>query len=226
MPAPLTILSTLAVKGALDEILPSYTATHVNAEYGPTLKLLDLIGSGVHADIAILTDTAIDSLIASGTMAAGSRVDIARSFIGAAVCAGAKQPDITTPDAFRKTLLEVRSIAFSAVGASGVFFADLIEKLGISVEIREKATIVPAGIAGTLAAEGKVELAIQQVSALMAVPGVDVVGRLPTELHDGALFCGAVFSGTDPEAAALLQFLADPAFAPVYARHGVEPMGS
>ena len=228
-PAPkLTVLSTLAVMGALQEILPAYerqSGTAIEAVFGPTTTLQDRIAAGTQADAAILTEAAIDALIAAGLMVPGSRVDLARSFVGVAVRAGAPQPDIATPETFRQALLDASSIVFSAAGASGLFFAGLIERLGIAEAVRAKATIIPAGLTGAPVARGEAELAIQQISELMAVPGVDIVGRLPAALHGGAIFSGGVFAGARPGADALLRFLASEAAAPVFLRHGVEPVG-
>jgi molybdate transport system substrate-binding protein len=229
-PAPtLTVLSTLAVMGVLQETLPDYermAAIRVEAAFAPTRDLLKRIEDGSVGDVAILTDTAIDALIAAGTLAAGSRVDLARSFIGIAVQAGAPRPDIGTAAAFRQSLLDARSIAYSAAGASGLFFADLIERLGVADAVRAKATVIPTGFTGALAASGQVELAVQQVSELMVVPGIDIVGRLPDALHSGAIFSGGVFETSGPGAMALLRFLASDSIGPVFQRHGVEPIGS
>jgi molybdate transport system substrate-binding protein len=222
----LTVLSTLAVMGALQEILPEYeraTATRVDATFAPTRDLLERIEGGAAGDVAILTETAIDALIAAGTLAPGSRVDLARSFIGIAVRAGAPQPDIATAESFRQALLDARSIAYSAAGASGLFFAGLIERLGVADAVRAKATVIPTGLTGELAARGEVELAVQQVSELMVVPGIDIIGRLPDALHGGAIFSGGVFAQAGPAATALLRFLASDRAGPVYQRHGVEP---
>ena len=227
--APLAVVSTLAVMGALQEALPGYeraSGTPVTTVFGPTRELLDRIAGGLVGDVAILTDAATDALVASGALRAGSRVDLARSFVGVAVRAGAPRPSIGTPAAFRQALVDARSIAYSAAGASGLLFAELIERLGVAGIVRAKATVVPAGLTGTLAASGEVELAVQQVSELMAVPGIDIVGRVPEALHGGAVFSGGVFAGAGPGAGALLRFLSSAAAAPIFARHGVEPMGA
>lgn len=225
----LTVLSTLAVMSALQELLPAYeheSGVTIEAEFGPTTVLQDQIAAGTAADAAILTEAAIDALIAAGIMAQGSRVDLARSFIGVAVRAGAPRPDIATPESFRQALLDARSIVFSAAGASGLFFAGLIERLGIADAVRAKATIIPAGLTAGPVARGEAELAVQQISELMAVPGVDIAGRLPAALHGGAIFSGGVFTGARPGADALLRFLSSEAAAPIFLRHGVEPAGA
>ncbi len=219
----LRLLSTLAVQGALQEILPAWPHP-VQAAFAPTKQLQEQIAAGEPGDAAILTDAAIDALIASGIMAAGSRVDLVRSFIGIAVRPGTPHPDIATPAAFTQTLLDAKSIVFSAAGASGLFFAGLIERLGIAAAVRAKATIIPAGFTGEPVARGEADLAVQQISELMTVPGIEIVGRLPEALHAGAIFSGGVFAGAPPAAADLLRFLASDASAAVFRRHGVEPI--
>ncbi len=222
----LTVLSTLAVMGVLQDVLPDYQHTNgitVQPAFGPTREQLARIEGGDRGDITILTEEAIDSLIAVGVLAAGSRVDIARSFVGIAVKAGSPRPAIATAEQFRQALLDARSIAISAAGASGIFFTRLIERLGVAEAVRAKATIIPTGFTAELAARGEVELAVQQVSELMAVPGVDIVGRLPPALEPGTMFAGGVFVGAQPGAGSLLRFLASSAVAPVYTRHGLDP---
>jgi len=223
----LTVLSTLAVMGVLQEVLPDYERMNgivAQTTFGPTRDLLGQIEGGATGDITILTETGIDKLIAAGTLAAGSRVDVARSFVGVAVRAGAPRPAIGTVAAFRQALLDARSIAYSAAGASGLFFTGLIERLGVADEVRAKATVIPTGFTGELAARGEVELAVQQVSELMVVPGIDIVGRLPPELESGTIFSGGVFINAGPAGPELLRFLASGAVAPVFTRHGLEPI--
>ena len=117
----LTVLSTLAVMGVLQEVLPEYERANglvARTSFGPTKELLGRIEGGARADVTILTETGIEALIAAGTLAAGSRVDLSRSFVGVAVRAGAPQPAIGTAEAFRQALLDARSIAYSAAKAA------------------------------------------------------------------------------------------------------------
>ena len=134
----------------------------------------------------------MDELVAAGVLE--GRTDLARSYVGIAVRAGAPHPDISTKEAFVATLLAAKSVAMSQAGASGIFFAGLIERLGIAEQVRAKATIVN-GFTAPLAARGEVEIAVQQVSELMAVPGVEIVGRLPPEIEGVTLFSAGVFRG-------------------------------
>ncbi len=141
----LTVLSTLAIMGGLQEVLPEFERANgvvANTTFAPTKDLLGQIEAGTTGDVAVLTEAGIDKMIAAGTLAAGSRVDLVRSFVGVAVRAGAPQPKIDTAEAFRQALLDARSIAYSAAGASAQFFVGLIEKLGVAEAVRAKATVI------------------------------------------------------------------------------------
>lgn len=229
MTATLAILSTLGVMEALRELGPRFEAEAgiaLQADYAPTQRLLGRIAAGEAADLAFLTAEAVDDLIASGTLAPGSRTDLARSFVGVAVRAGAPRPDISSAAAFVATLRAAKSIAYSRAGASGIFFAGLIRRLGIADEVNAKATVIPEGLTGALAARGEAEIAIQQVSELMAVPGIEILGRLPADIAGITTFSGAIFAGTAraAEARALLDFLTQPAHRAVFAAGGLEPV--
>jgi len=138
------LLSTLALMGAVRHLADRYEAelrTRIDADFAPTLALLARLRGGEGADVVILTREGLDDLAAEGTVVADSRVDLARSYVGIAVKAGADHPDIATETALRATLLGAR-VAYSRIGASGIFFAQLIERMGIASEINAKARIV------------------------------------------------------------------------------------
>jgi molybdate transport system substrate-binding protein len=224
------VVSTLALMGVLRELAPGYekaTGTRIAPAFAPTAALAGRIGAGEAADVAVLTAAGIDELARDGTLAPGGRVDLARSVVGVAVRAGAPKPDIGSPEAFARALLDARSIAYSRAGASGIFFADLIRRLGIADQVNAKATVIPSGLTGELAARGEAEIAIQQVSELLEVPGIDIVGPLPAELGGATTFSGAPFAASPRQAAgaALLRFLSSPDAAPIYRRKGLEPLG-
>ena len=228
-PPGVEVMSTLALMGVLRELAPGYetaTGTRIAAAFAPTAALIERIGAGEAADVAVLTAAAVDELTRDGVLAPGGRVDLARSVVGVAVRAGAPKPDIGSPEAFTRALLDARSLAYSRAGASGIFFAELIRRLGIADRVNAKATVIPSGLTGELAARGEVEVAIQQVSELMEVPGVDIVGPLPAELDAVTVFSGAVFAASPRKGTgmALLRFLSAPDAAPVYARKGLEPL--
>lgn len=216
-------MSTLAVLGLLREWLPEAGDPAPEVEFNPTARLMLRIAGGERADIAILTEAGIQVLTESGVLAAGTRVDLARSAIGVAVPSGAPHPEIGSVEALRATLLAAPSLVYSRAGASGIFFAELIERLGIAAEVNAKAIIIPQGFTAEVAARGEAALAIQQVSELMIVEGVEVVGKLPESANTYAVFSAALFVDAQPEAAALLGALVQAMTPACLAAHGLDP---
>ena len=213
MQGPVRVLSTLAVKGAMQAIAPRFQAqagVTLDVAFAPTNAILERIRSGEAADVAIVTAAAVQELVRLGTLRMGSEACIAISAVGVAVKAGAAKPDISSVPAFKSALLAARSVAYSRLGASGVFFAGLIERLGISGEVNRKARIVPTGFTAELVAAGEAELAVQQISELLAVPGVEIVGALPAGIESITTFSAAVFiaSGQAEAAGWFVRFLA------------------
>ncbi len=222
------VISTLAVMGAMRELGAQYeaeTGIAIDADFAPTVALLVRLRGGEVADAAILTAAGIDGMIAEGVIRPGTRTDVALSFVGIAVKAGAPQPDIGTVAAFKATVLAARSVAYSKIGASGIFFASLIERLGIAAEVNARAVVVPAGFTAERLVSGECDLAVQQVSELMVVPGIDVAGPLPADIQTIATFSGGVLSNSrqSEQAAGFLRFLASPGIAPILRRTGLEP---
>jgi molybdate transport system substrate-binding protein len=173
----------------------------------------------------ILTREGLEDLARQGAVVAESCVDLARSFVGIAVKAGAAHPGIATERALRATLLNARSVAYSRIGASGIFFAQLIERLGIAPEINARACISPSGFTAERLLSGEADLAVQQISELKQVTGIEVVGPIPRELQIPAIFSAGRMAAS-PRAAqsdALLKFLASSQVAPVLRESGLEP---
>jgi molybdate transport system substrate-binding protein len=221
------VLSTLALRGVLLETEAEFrarTGLAITARYKSTNAQLIAIAEGATADVAIITRPAIDQLTAEGKIVPGSAKDVAQSGIGLAVRAGAPKPDISTVAAFKQAILTTKSIAFSRLGASGVHFAEVIERLGIADEIRRKAVISDAYM-GEVVVRGEAELAVQQISELMPVAGIDIIGPLPGELQKISLFAAAIFTAAKNPAggAKLVSFLAEPRLAPVLERKGLSP---
>jgi molybdate transport system substrate-binding protein len=206
--------------GAMHEIAENYEAATIEADFAPTVALLERLRGGETADIAILTAQGIDDLIAQGIIRAGTRTDIARSFVGLAVRAGAPKPDIGSVGALKTALLAARAVAYSRIGASGLFFAALLDRLGIAASVNT--LVVPSGFTAERLVTGEADLAVQQISELMMVPGIEVVGPLPPEIQTVAIFSAGLLTQS-AEAAALLRFLASPAVAPILQRTGLEP---
>lgn len=202
----LKILSTLAVQGALPALVERYERTagaRIDVHFEPTNGLLARIAAREAADVAILTRAAVDDLAAEGVLVADSIADVAVSLVGIAVKAGAARPDMSSVEALKATLLAANSIGYSKIGASGVFFAELIQRLGIADEVNAKATVIPSGLTAELAARGEVELAVQQVSELLLVQGIDVVGPLPPGAESVTMFSAGVLAASVQAEAAL-----------------------
>jgi molybdate transport system substrate-binding protein len=222
------VLSTLALMGAIRSLarrIEVELRTRIDADFAPTLALLDRLRGGEDADVVIVTRQALDDLAEAGIVVADSRTDLARSFVGIAVKAGADHPDIATDSALRATLLGARSVAYSRIGASGIFFAQLIERMGIASEVNARARIIPSGFTAELLVGGEAELAVQQLSELKLIPGVEIVGPLPLPMQSPVVFSAGrlVASKRVAQSDGVLRYLASPAVATVLREAGLEP---
>ena len=187
------------------------------------------LARGEMADVVILDGGAADELAKRGIVRAGSQVVLALSQIGMVVKAGAAKPDISTVDAFKRTLVAVKSIGYSD-SASGVYLSTtLFQKLGVADQVLGKSRKVRGPPSGepvaAVVARGEVEIGFQQVSELLHVPGVTFVGAIPAELQPGHSFAGAITNkARQPEAAAaLLKFLASRDAAATITKAGLTP---
>jgi molybdate transport system substrate-binding protein len=224
--ASLRILSTIGMRTVLEDMAPAFECVHgctVERRYNSSVAHMQRIAAGKSGDAAVFTAAAIDDLIGQGKV--DGRIDLAHSGIGIAVRRGAPRPDISTPDKFREALLAAKSVAHSKTGASGLYFVQLIDRLGIAAAIRAKA-VVHDGLTGEIAARGEAALAVQQVSELMQADGVDIVGPLPAELQSITVFSAGVFKGSPQAqlAGAFIAALRAPASAEVVRRNGMEPV--
>ena len=222
------VLSTLALKGAVLSLAFRFEAeggARIDADFAPTLALLERLRGGEGADVVILTRQALDDLATQGTVVAASCADLARSFVGIAVKAGADHPDITTEAALRATLLGARSVAYSRLGASGIFFTQLIARMGIAADINARAKIIPQGFTAELLLSNAADLAVQQISELKLVGGVEVVGPIPREMQRPAIFSAGRLAASNNVAPSdrLLKFLASPEAVPALRESGLEP---
>lgn len=222
------MLSTLGLMGAMRSLSSAFEAAygiHVDADFAPTLTLLKRLRAGEPADLVILTREGLDEAIGEGRVIADTAADLARSYVGIAVRTGQPHPDIATEAALRKALLAARSVAYSRLGASGVYFAQLIVRMGIADEINAKATIVEQGFTAARLVSGEADLAVQQISELKQVEGIEVIGPVPHDLQIPAVFsAGRMANAKQAEAAeALLRYLASPEVVPVLRQSGLEP---
>ena len=236
--AEVKVLSAGAMRGVLQELAPAFETAS-----GHKLKI-DYATAGVveqkvvaaddEIDVAILTKPRVDKLVREAKIVGGTTKTLASAQIGLAVKQGATKPDISSVEAFRRALLNAKSVAYAdpATGAtSGAYLAQAIEKLGISAELKPKTRLVSAGTAqgprvGEAVARSEAEIGIQPISELLEVEGIDVVGPLPAELQspDLVYVAGAPYVSEQPIAAkALIDFLADPKAAAVYKAKGLQP---
>jgi molybdate transport system substrate-binding protein len=183
---------------------------------------------GEPVDVVILAAPALDELIEKGKVVRGSRVDLVRSSIGMAVRKGVAKPDISSMDALKQTLLQAKSIAYSA-SASGVYLShDLFQHLGIADQIKDKCKRIANEPVGAVVARGEAEIGFQQISELLPVSGIDYVGPLPPGAQKITVFsAGVAAAAKNPDAArALIKFFVSPANARAIADTGLEPVKS
>lgn len=227
--AEITVLASNGVKAALEDLAPAFereSGHKLNIQFGVAVPLKRQIEAGAAFDLAILTTAGIDDLAQQGKVDAATRTNVARSGVGIGIRAGAPRPDISTTDALKRTLLAAKSVSWAKEGASGVYFASVLKRIGIADQIMPKANLAPSGAdVGALLVTGKAELGALLVNELMAVRGVEVVGPLPPELQSYTVFTTGVNSGSKNAAAAkaLIKFLSSPAAGAVYKAKGQEP---
>ena len=226
---PVRVMSALVIRAMVDDtILPEFRKGGSDAEmiWDPTVALLKRIGAGERADAIVAIDYAMDELTAKGLIDPATRRPVVQASVGIAVKAGAAKPDISTAASLKQALLDTPSLVYSRAGASGIYFEKLIDRLGIGDAVRAKATVVPAGLTAEKVANGEVVLAIQQVSELLAVDGVDLVGPLPDEVQATTDFSAALFTGAvDPAGAEqFIDVLLAPKARETYLRIGLKPL--
>jgi molybdate transport system substrate-binding protein len=226
--AELKVFATNAVRSMLGALVPLFEQTSrckVAIGYSTTAQTLDLIRGGERGDVVIATAVGLDELVTLGKVIAGSRARLASSSIGVAVRQGAPKPDIGSVDAFKRVLLDAKAVAYTSSGLSGIYFAGLIERLGIAEQVKAKARIRPGGLVAEVVVAGEADLAVQMVSELLSVPGAQFVGPLPAEINQTSVIEAGIFTGTRESGAArsLIQHLTTPAAAGVITASGLIP---
>jgi len=222
----LTVRSTLALKGVLRKLAPQFereAGLRLELLYDATQEILRLIAAGEGgADLYILTSEAMGELQKQGKV--GSVRVLGSSGVGVAVRAGAKRPDIGTVDAFTKALLAAESVAHSKVGASGIYFSGILERLGIAGRLKKR-VIVEKGPVGAVVASGGAEIGVQQLCELAPVAGIDIVGGLPQGLQKLTSFSAGISpkSQFQEKAGALVEFLCSTAGRTELTKGRIEP---
>lgn len=226
--AEIKVLASNGVREALVELAPAFereTGNKLVITFGLAAALKRQIEAGEAFDLAILTSAGIDDLAKQGKVDAASRASIARSGVGIGIKKGAPRPDIGTADAFKRTLLSAKSISWAKEGASGIYFASLLERMGIAEQMHPKVVLAPSGaMVGKLVAGGEVQFGVILVNELMAAPGVEVLGPLPAELQNYTVFHAGVGAGSKDSSAAkaLIKFLTTPSAGAVFKAKGQE----
>lgn len=232
--AELKVLTAGAFKQVLLALVPDFeqrTGHKVTVDNDTAGGLAKRIEGGEAFDVAVITPRAIDDLIAKGRVMPGSRIALATVGIGVVVKEGAARPNISTVDAFKASLLAAKTVAYidpASGGSSGIYLDKLFERLGIADQIRAKARLKRGGYVADLIASGEAELGIHQISEIVPVRGVTLVGPLPKEIQNITTYAGGLSSGskTPVEARQLLEALHDAKAAAVLKSKGMEPAGS
>lgn len=227
-PITLKVMTSNALRTVFGELLPAFERAHnmkIDASYDPAKRVQQRLAAGETADVAVSNLPAIERMIGENILDAASRREFAHYGIGIAVKTGAPKPDISTVDAFKRTLLDARSIACTIDGASGIYFAALIQRLGIADAI--KTSRQPGGLCAEQLLDGRADIAIQQVPELLAAgPGIELAALLPAELQKMSVLSAGVFK-TSAQANAgrtFIDFLATPAALLSFKAAGFDPL--
>jgi molybdate transport system substrate-binding protein len=232
--AEIKVLTAGAFKQVLVALVPEFekqTGHKVIVENETVGALTKRIDGGEAFDVAVLTPGAVNNLTDKGKFVAGSRANLARVGVGVMVKAGAPVPDISTVDAFKRALLAAKSVAYidpASGGSSGIYVSGLLDKLGIADQVKPKAKLKQGGYVADLIVKGEAELGIHQISEIVPVKEVTLVGPLPAEIQNYTVYAaGLGASAKDSEAAkALIKALTGPAAADVLKSKGMEAAGS
>jgi len=229
--AEVKVLTSVALTSALDELAPQFeraTGNKLTIGYSLIADIRKRILEGESADVIILSRPVLDELQKQDKIAAGTITNIAGTAVSVAARAGAPKPDMSSVDAFKRSLLAAKSIVYADPakgGASGVYFARVLDRLGIAEQMKPRTILVPGAQAAEVVAKGEAELGVAQASEIVPVAGAQLVGPLPGEYASVTVFSAGVGAGTKaPEAAkSLIQFLTGPTAAPLFKSKGFEP---
>jgi len=228
--AELHVLSAGAMRSIVTELGAAYekeTGNTVKLTFGTVGVIKARLADGAPADAVIMTQEAMQEMARQGAVVEGSWAAIGRTGIGVAVRDGAPKPDIGTPEALKQALLSTKSLTYvdpAQGGTSGIHFAGVLQQLGIADAVKSKTTLVPGGYPAELVAKGEVEMVVHQISEIIPVKGVTLVGPLPKDLQKITVYGAgvAVASTAKPEAKAFVTFLARPDFKPKLAAAGLD----
>lgn len=230
--AEIKVFSTIGVKSVLEELIPKFEMSSghkLDVTWSTAALLAKRVESGEQADAVILIKNNVETLLKGGKIVPGTDTLFGRSIFAVGVRAGAPKPDISTPDAFKQSLLAAKGVSYSnpaSGGASGVYIAKQIERMGITGQLKDKTKFPPPdGFSGTLLVSGDADIAIQSKPELLSVPGVTIVGPLPGDMAFTVVYAGGVQVGaTQADAAkAFVNYLKSPEAQAVFKAKGYDP---
>ena len=226
--AEIKVISSVGVKAVLEELTPQFERTSghkVNITFGTAVPLKRQIDGGESFDVVILTPALVDDLVKQGKVATGTSANVSKSGIGVAIRAGSPKPDIGSTEAFKRSVLNAKSIAYSKEGQSGTAMARIMERLGIAEEMKPRTVLeTRSGLTAANVVEGKADLAFVLISEILPIAGTELAGPLPADLQNYVVFTAGVRATKDAAAAkAFIDFLKAPAAAPVLKAKGMEP---
>jgi molybdate transport system substrate-binding protein len=226
--AEIRVLAPRAVATMLGAVAPDFeraSGHKLDVSVDLAAVLVRRVNAGEAFDLVIVAPPQIDALAKDGKVVADTRANLVRSGIGVEVRSGAPKPDVSTVDAFKRALLAAKSIAYLKEGQSGIYVAQMIERLGLTEALRPKLTLPETDIVTELVAGGEVELGMVNASQILTSPGVVLAGELPPELNFYLVFAGAVSAQSKaPDAAReLIKYIKGPTALPVLKSRGMEP---
>ncbi|HLQ91392.1 MAG TPA: substrate-binding domain-containing protein [Xanthobacteraceae bacterium] len=232
--AEIKVLHGGAFTQLVEAVVPEFqrqTGHKVTTQRETVGALQKRIEGGEAFDLAILTPAAVDDLAKKGKITAGSRVNLVQVGVGVVVKEGAPRPDVSTVDAFKRALVAAKSVAYidpQAGGSSGIYVAGLLEKLGIANEVKPKAVLIHGGAVAEHVAKGEAELGIHQISEILPVKGITLVGALPKEIQNYTIYAAGIAanSANVDVVKALIKAFGDAKAVAAMKQKGMEPAGS
>lgn len=226
--AEIRVLAPRAVATMLGALAPDFeraSGHKLDVSVDLAAVLVRRVNAGEAFDLVIVAPPQIDALAKDGKVLADTRANLVRSGIGVEVRAGAPKPDVSTVDAFKRTLMAAKSIAYLKEGQSGLYVAKMIERLGLADALKPKLTLPATDTVTELVASGEVELGMVNASQILTSPGVVLAGELPPELNFYLVFAGAVGTAAKfPDAAReLIRYIRGPAALPILKARGMQP---
>jgi molybdate transport system substrate-binding protein len=227
----LKVMASVALKSTLDDLAAKFESASggkVTMVYGLAAQLKQRVADGEADDVAVLIRPMMEDLLKQGKLAPGRLADVGGTPVAIAIRTGAPKPDIGTVEALKHTLIAAKSISYadpSKGGASGVYFAKVVDQLGLTNELKAKTILVPGAEAPELVANGEAELGVAQGSEIVSIAGAEFLGPLPSNLGSVTLFTAGIAAASKvPDAAkAFVKFITGPDAAPVLKAKGFAP---